>query len=316
MVELIVSALMWALVIVLILFRRARKERSVLYAAITIAITMMLNDDQLYVVVDGWFGGRDIVHLLSALTLMVGVYYLAQGISRASEEPYISGLPARIALWAALTITTVAFFLVPHLGETTESFMRVYGDHPAAAVYASTQYLYFIYVFSVLAHFALQTAREGRLVREKVAGALLLAGSVCTIALSITAIGMNLTHLIGGAGAAELWRPWYYLLQVGTFLFLTAGLATAPIVRWVGESRRRREIERQLATLEPLWRQATAARPSPQLAGADADPEDRLHRRIVEIRDAAMDRRNGFDLTDDDRRLLADAEQRLVADSR
>ena len=316
MVELIVSALMWALVIVLIVFRRARKERSVLYAAITIAITMMLNNDALYFVVDGWFGGRDIVHLLSALTLMVGVYYLAQGISRATAQPYISGWPARLALWAALIVTTVAFFLVPHRGETTASFMRVYGDYPAAAVYSSTQYVYFIYVFSVLAIFALQTTREGRLTREKFAGGLLLAGSLCTIALSLTVIGMNIAHVTGGAAASEPWRPWYYVLQVGTFLFLTAGLATAPIVRWVSESRRDREVERYLAKLDPLWRQATQARPSPQLAGDASDREYRLHRRIVEIRDAAMDRRNGFALTDEHRQLLAAAEERLMAGSR
>lgn len=316
MVELIVSALMWALVIVLIVFRRARKERSVLYAAITIAITMMLNDDRLYLAVDGWFGGRDIVHLFSALTLMVGVHYLAQGVSRATAQPHISGWPARVALWAALVITTVAFFSVPHLGETTESFMRVYGSHPAAAVYASTQYIYLLYVFSALVLFALRTTRDGRLAREKIAGGLLLTGSVCTLALSITVIGMNLAQLVGGLAAAEPWRPTYYLLQLGTFAFLTAGLATAPIVRWVSESRRDREIERYLDKLYPLWRRATQARPSPQLDGQDADQEDRLHRRIVEIRDAAMDRRNGFHLTDVDRRLLADAEQRLLAGSR
>jgi hypothetical protein len=313
MVELIVSALMWALVVVLILFRRARRERSVLYAAVTIAVTMMLNDDHLYFIVDGWFGGRDIVHLISALTLMIGVYYLSQGISRASAQQYLSGWRARIALCAALISTTVAFLLVPHRGGTTESFMRVYGDHPAAAVYSSTQYIYFLFVFSSLAAFAVGTIRRGRLAREKVAGALLLVGSLCTLALSITVIGMDIAQLIGGLSAAEPWRPWYYGLQVVTFAFLTAGLATAPIVRWVRQSRREREVQRHLTRLAPLWQKAVVARPSPRLDGEAADNEDRLHRRIVEIRDAAMDGQNDFELDDEDRRILAQAEEHLLA---
>lgn len=312
MVELIVSALMWALVIVLIVFRRARRERSVLYAAVTIALAMMLNDDHLYFIVDGWFGGRDIVHLVSALTLMIGVYYLSQGISRASAQQYLSGWPARIALYTALISTTVAFLLVPHRGGTTESFMRVYGDYPAAAVYSSTQYVYFLFVFSSLSAFAVGTIRRGALRREKVAGALLLIGSLCTLALSITVIGMDIAQLVGGLSAAEPWRPWYYSLQVGTFAFLTAGLATAPIARWVRQSRREREVERHLTRLAPLWQEAIEARPSPRLDGDAADNEHRLHRRIVEIRDAAMDGQNDFELVDEDRRILAEAEEHLM----
>lgn len=316
MVELIVSALMWALVVVLVVFRRARKERSVLYAAITIATTMLLNNDTLYFIVDGWFGGRDIVHLLSALTLMVGVFYLAQGLSRASGHPSLSGWPARIALWTALTVTTVAFFLIPNRGGTTESFMRVYGEYPAAAVYSSTQYVYFLYVFTALGLYAISTIRDSTYAREKIAGGLLLAGSVCTLALSVTVIGMNIADLVGGPTAAEAWRPWYYVLQIGTFLFLTAGLATAPIVRWVGQSRRDRQVKRYLSRLAPLWQEAVAARPSPGLESDTSDNEDRLHRRIVEIRDAAMDRRNGFELTAEDRRLLAEAEDQLLEGTR
>jgi len=313
MVELIVSALMWALVLVLIVFRRARKERSVLYAALTIAVTMMLNNDPLYFLIDGWIGGRDLAHLLSAITLMVGVHFLAQGISRAGVHRYLRGRPAIAVLWAAIVVTTVAFFLVPHRGETTDSFMRVYGDHPAAAVYSSTQYVYFVIVFGALLLTAIATIREGKLAREKVAGALLATGSVCTMALSLTVIGMNTAQLIGGLDAAEPWRPAYYGLQIGTFLFLTVGLALAPIARWIGQSRRERHVQRYLDRITPLWQEATQARASLHLETGEGDANHRLHRRIVEIRDAAMDGRNDFDLTADDRRLLAEAEDRLVA---
>ena len=312
MVELIVSTLMWALVLVLVIFRRARKERSVLYAAVTIAITMMLNDDDLYFVVDSWFGGRDIAHLISALTLMIGVYYLAQGISRAGVQRYLSGLPSQILLLVAVAVTAVSFFMVPHKGVTTTSFMSEYGDYLAAAVYTCTQYVYFIVIFSALSATAIATMREGRLVREKVAGALLLAGSICTIALSVDVIGMNVAHQVYGVAAITPWRDAYYLLQVGTFLFLTVGLAIAPIARWVTETRRERAISRYLEMVTPLWEEATTKRPTPNLEKATSTSAGRLYRRIVEVRDAARDTNTVFALTAEDKALLAKAEEQLA----
>ncbi|MEX0153926.1 DUF6545 domain-containing protein [Microbacterium sp. LMI1-1-1.1] len=313
MVELVVSALMWTLVGVLVVFRRARKERSVLYAAVTIAVTMMLNDDDLYFVVDGWFGARDVVHLISAITLMFGVHYLAKGISRAGAQPSLGGWPARAALTAAILVTTVAFVLVPHEGGTTASFMRVYGDHPAAAVYSSTQYVYFIYVFTALARASAATLRSAVLRRERVAAVLLITGSLCVLLLSLNVLVMNVAQLAGGLSAAEPWRPTYYLFQVLTFAFLAGGLAVAPIGRWVTEVRRSREIRSFVDRLAPLWSEAVSARPAPGVEPARADPELRLHRRIIEIRDAAMDGRNDFALDDDQRELLRTAEERLLA---
>lgn len=315
MVVLIVSALMWALVVVLVLFRRARKERSVLYAAITIAVTMMLNDDDIYRAVDGWFGGRDIVHLISAITLMIGVHYLAQGISRTGVHRAFGGWPARVALAAAILVTTVAFFLVPHRGETTDSFMRVYGDYPAATVYSSAQYVYFLYVFAGLTVASVTTIRRATLRRERFAGALLIVGSFCVLLLSITVIGMNLAQLTGGLDAAQPWRPFYYTLQLLTFAFLVSGLAVAPIVRWLAEARRTRELRQYVDRLHPLWSEAVRARPAPRIDLERVDAEHRLHRRIIEIRDAAMDGRNTFSLSDDERRLLREAEEHLLAEA-
>lgn len=316
MVDLVISSLMWALVIVLVVFRRARKERSVLYAAITIAITMMLNHDDLYFIVDSWFGHRDVVHLISAITLMVGVHFLAQGISRAGSQRWLAGWPARIALWVAIAVTTVAFFLVPHLGQTTESFMREYGQNPAATVYSSTQYVYLIYVFTALFATGLHAIRTRPLAREKVAGVLLVLGSTCTIALSVVVIGMNVSQLMYGLAGSQPWRPAYYMLQVGTFAFLTLGLAIAPIARWVTENRRTNGIVKSFVQITPLWERAIKQRPSLKLEKPYHSPEDRLHRRIVEVRDAAMDRQNDFTLTDADRELLSLAERQLATGTR
>jgi hypothetical protein len=315
MVELIVSALIWTLVIILVVFRRARKERSILAAATSIAVAMLLNDDDLYFIVDGWFGGRDIVHMLSAVLLMVGVYYLARGISRTGNK-YLTGTTPKIILAVAIVVTVLSFFLVPHMGETTDSFMRVYGEHLSAVVYSSTQYVYLLYVFSALSVTAINILRNARVAREKVAAVFMLLGCLSTLALSVNSIGMWVTGWLGGLEAAEPWRPTYYIFQALLFLFMLVGLGIAPIARWVGQSRRERALERELDRLEDLWRDAIEARPNPELEGGQSDAEHRLHRRIIEIRDAAMDGRNEFTLTEEDRALLRDAEERLMATSR
>lgn len=316
MAELVVCSLMWALVLVLIVFRRARKERSVLYAAITIAVTMMLNDDNLYFIVDSWLGHSDVVHLLSAISLMVGVHFLAKGISRAGAQRWMSGWPALIALWIAIAVTVIAFFLVPHAGETTESFMREYGQYPAATVYSSTQYVYLTYVFSALFVTGLNAVRTRGLGREKLAGFLLMLGSTCTIGLSAVVIGMNLSQLMYGLDGSQPWRPAYYVLQVATFAFLTLGLAIAPIARWVADNRRSRGVVECLLKITPLWEKAISERPAPKLERKSLHPEERLHRRVVEVRDAAMDAHNDFSLTEADKQLLAEAERQLVAGTR
>ena len=48
MIQTLVATLMWALVASLLIFRRKRTDRSVTYAALTIAIAMTLNVDGIY----------------------------------------------------------------------------------------------------------------------------------------------------------------------------------------------------------------------------------------------------------------------------
>ena len=63
MIQTLAATLMWALVASLLVFRRKRADRSITYAAITIAIAMTLNVDAIYTAVDPLLGGTNIATL-------------------------------------------------------------------------------------------------------------------------------------------------------------------------------------------------------------------------------------------------------------
>lgn len=312
MATLIICILMWVLVAVLVIFRRTNRERSVLYAAFAITASTMFADDVLYTFVDGLLGGRDIAHLVSSLLLMVGFYFFARAIAKAGPQPHI--VARRATLIVALAIVTVSFFLAPHPGGSTSTtnFILTLGHTPAVAVYTWAQYGYLALVAGTMAVAAVATINGNPVRRERVASEILLLGSSLCIALSLVVIVLGFAQLYQWERVVRNAAILYYPLQVATFLFLCIGLSTAPVVRQIAQNRHAQRVELYLEKVTPLWREAVVARPSLRLERRSTPPEQRLHRRIVEIRDSAMDPRNDFTLDEEQRHLLRAAEDHLL----
>lgn len=318
MSSLIVAGLMWLLVIVLFVSRRAAAERSVLYASAAIAATQMLNYDPWYVIVDGWFGAQDIMHLVSCIVLLVGIFYFARGVTRVG---HVRGRTVKIALGApaliiASTLTSIGFFFIDRYeGGTSLTLMDTYGAQPATALYSSAQY---VYIWGVMVAVVITATRQLKVAEnrsEKVTSSLLMFGGVCGATLSEIIVAMDIAQVAGADIIVRALRPLYHPFNMLTFMFLIAGLIAAPITRLVRQRKRHRTLRGHLNRIESLWTRATEVRPA-LIADTDrhiAHSEDRLHRRIVEIRDAALDRENGFQLTAHDRELLAEVEHHLMA---
>lgn len=314
-VSLSIAVLMWTLVLVLLVFRRGRKERSVTLASTAIALAMMMSIDELYLIVDGWAGGNDYLHPVSCVTLMVGMFFLARAVIRTGGVSgvlrFALGLPALIV---ATVIVVVAFLFVDRPHRTSTTFMLDYGDQLAAAVYSAAQY---VYLFGVLASLVLVAVRQlnaGR-TASRVAAALIAIGSTFGVLLAVDVIAMDITNVTGWDAALEMFQAPYGILQVMTFLFLCSGLAFAPLGRWRRERLHRKTTLRFLDRVHGLWQSAAAARqmaPEPEVWPHAVEPEDRLHRWIVEIRDAAIDASTGFTLHPRDRHLLEHAERHLT----
>jgi hypothetical protein len=85
MIQTLVATLMWALVASLLIFRRKRTDRSITYAALTIAIAMTLNVDAIYTAVDPLLGGTNIATLIADALLMTGLFFLGRGVMKTGE---------------------------------------------------------------------------------------------------------------------------------------------------------------------------------------------------------------------------------------
>ncbi len=316
MISLLVAVLMWLLVVSLLILRRGRGERSITHSAVAIAVAMTLNIDATYVAVDRVFGGTNIATLLSDLTLMVGIFFLGRAIAHASRDRLAI---VRIALGPgilglALAGVTIAFSFIDRRSTTT-TFMLDVGAQPAAATYSIIQFAYDGIVVATMALIAAQQVASTHGL-QRVPPVLLLIGSMCGMALTLTVIVMDAAHVVGAVAFMSTLGPAYDMLYLATFVFLCLGLAGQPAVRWASansRAARSRELVRRLA---PVWERATMARPGISHKDADAvageDPDIQLHRAIVEIRDAVIDPRVDFRLNGSERQVLEDAEAHLL----
>lgn len=315
MIPVLVSALMWLLVASLLILRRGRAERNISYAALTIALAMTLNTDQVYRPLDKLAGGANFATLPADLALMVGVFFLGRGVLRASDQqsPAVRLALGRFVLVAAF-IGAVGMFLLIDGGATTTNFMLDLGDQPSAATYSIIQFTYYAIVLAAMAVLAARQVR-GREGAQMLPPTSLLIGSIFGVLLSVVVIAMDLAHLAGNLtlmrGVAVAYEP----LHLMTFVLLCLGFAGQPAARALQARSRDRKTRRLVTELEPLWAAATAARPgmsqNPR-AAVGTEPETRLHRQVVEIRDAIMDSRVSFQVRAHDLQLVERAERHLL----
>lgn len=311
-----VAVLMWLLVASLLILRRGRAERSITYAAITIAVAMTINVDAVYRFIDALLGGSNVATLIGDCALMVGIFFLGRGIMKAGE--YQPG-PVRIALGpvallVALSGVGIAFLLIDR-GATTTNFMIDLGAQPATAAYSMIQFTYYGIVVGTMAVLASRQYRLSVGLQRLPAGCLVV-GALLGVVLCVVVLIMDIAHVAGRVDVMADVSIAYGPLYISTFLFLCVGLAGQPTVRYLSARRRAARTRSLINELSPAWREATIVRPG--LSQTDAAPvqtddlEAQLHRQIVEIRDAMIDPRVSFSLNAGDRLVLERAEQHLL----
>ena len=192
-----VAVLMWLLVASLLILRRGRAERSITYAAITIAVAMTINVDAVYQPIDALLGGSNVATLIGDCALMVGIFFLGRGIMKAGE--YQPG-PVRIALGpaallVALSGVVVAFLLIDR-GATTTNFMIDLGAQPAAAAYSMIQFTYYGIVVGTMAVLASRQYRLSVGVQRLPAGSLVV-GAILGVVFCVVVLIMDVAHLVG-----------------------------------------------------------------------------------------------------------------------
>lgn len=315
MTQVLVSVLMWALVTVLLILRRGRGDRSITYSALTIAIAMTLNIDAVYSWVDGLLGGTNIATLVADLALMVGIFFLGRGVAKVTGDRrrVVQIALGRTLLALAVAGVAASFFLIDR-GATTTTFMLELGAQPAAAAYSMIQFAYDGVIVTAMAAAATRQIVQSR-GTDRLPAASLVIGSLSGLALSIVIIAMDIAHLAGNLPLMFALGVAYDPLFLSTFLFLCVGLAGQPALRWGGARSRARSTRGLVDRVNPIWERAIRVRPG--LSQFDRglvaqDPETRLHRQVVEIRDAVIDPRVTFELSEYERVVVDEAEAHLI----
>ncbi|WP_157009126.1 DUF6545 domain-containing protein [Agromyces laixinhei] len=321
MTSVVVAGLMWLLVAALLILRWGRVERGITWASVTIAVSMTLNIDPVYVALDGLLGGTNIVTLIADVALMTGVFLLGRGVMKAADRQprtIVRLALSPVTYVAAVVGAAFAFFAIDR-GATTTVFMLDLGGQPAAAIYSMIHFTYYAIVLAAMAAVAAHQAlvSRGILTAPPI---LLVVGCVFGIALTVDVVVMDLAHIAGNLDLMEAAATMYSPLHLMTFLFLCSGFAGQPASRAFKARARARTTRMLTRELAPAWNAASAVHPgiSQQADAAfdPADPEALLHRQVVEIRDAMIDTRVVFTISDADRMVLDRAERHLVgADS-
>ncbi|WP_240482507.1 hypothetical protein [Microbacterium sediminis] len=316
MIPIAASALMWLLVASLLILRRGRADRSIMYSAVTIAVAMTFNVDTTYRWADAVLGGTNIVTLLADLTLMVGVFFLGRGVAKAMQyQSRVAQIALGLPVLAGAVVGAVTAFAFIDRGETTTTFMLDLGAQPAAATYSIIQFTYDGVVLTAMAAAASRQIGRSR-GAERLPAVSVLVGSLTGVTLSLVVIAMDLAHIIGNLTLMDGLSAAYDPLFLATFLFLCLGLGAQPALRWARARSRGEKTRALLAQVTPTWERAIDVRPGlSQLEPSfhREDDETRLHRQIVEVRDAVIDPRVTFTLSDAERVAVESAEAHLMA---
>lgn len=316
MIQIAVATLMWILVASLLVLRRGRREHSIIYASVAIALAMTLNIDAVYVPMDALLGAVNRATLLADAALMIGLFFLGRGIMKAvAYQPGpVRAAMAVLTLFVALCFLMGAFWLIAR-GTTTTEFMLELGDQPAAAIYSMINFAYCGIVVAAMGALAWRQFRasDGGL---RLPILQVVIGAACGVLLTIVVLIMDIAHLAGALDLMSLASAAYGPLHFVTFVFLCSGLAGQPLVRAAQERVRQRRTAELMERLEPTWSRASRLRPGLSRVGPSevdvADAETRLHRAIVEIRDAMIDSRIDFRVDDAERTALENTEQHLL----
>jgi len=320
MIQTLVATLMWALVASLLIIRRKRADRSITYAALTIAVAMTLNVDAIYTASDPLLGGTNIATLIADALLMTGLFFLGRGVMKTGEyRPGLVRVAVSIPMLLVSLLAITATFLFIERGTTTTRFMSDLGAQPATAAYSIINFVYGGLVIATMLILAARRYRHSSGIQRLPTG-LLTLGSVFGVALCLAVIVMDIAHVTGRLDLMHTVQAAYGPLSLLTFLFLCAGFAAQPAVRRAQHYLRDKHTTALATQLESLWNRATQVRPglsqADPLAASTDDPEARLHRVIVEIRDAMIDPRVTFDTSRTERALLERAENHLLGHDR
>jgi hypothetical protein len=296
MIQTIAAAVIWGLVLCLLPGVRSRSDQSIVVAAVTIATSLTLNIDSVYVVGDALLGGRNVLDLSSNMLMVVGIYFLSRAILRAADPSELPTLPDRfgLAILGLVVVCLIVSFSFIDAPQSSTSFMAVYGGQWSAAIYSAVQFVYIGVVVGVTGYTCFRFRGYMNRPYFRIAFTLIGVGCALAVVLVLAVLGMDIFHLLGDLHSMRALSVVYDGAVLGAMIFLCAGLALPPVARRVTRRSEATAESVLLNGLTPIWEKTTGTRTELRLeSGVNlADQGDsarwRLHRMLVETQDALL----------------------------
>jgi hypothetical protein len=316
-IQVFAAAVIWGLVQCLLPSMKRRSDHSIMVAAVTIATALTLNVDTIYLEGDRLLGGRNVLDLVANIFMVVGIYFLSRAILRAADPDETMDRRNRggLVLLGLVVPALILSFSLVDAPRTSTSFMKHYGGQWAAAAYSSIQFLYIGAVVTVTGYTCFKF--RGEMARPYFRLALTFIGIGCSLAvvLVLAVLGMDVLHPMGEIESMIRLSYVYDAAVFGAMTFLCIGLALPPVARGL----ERRSDSRTTAVSSTAWLgpgRTTAARAVrlnvPAVPATRDASKQRLHRMLVEIRDALLvDPELAKSLGESDIQVLAEAEEYL-----
>ncbi|MCU6481912.1 MAB_1171c family putative transporter [Arthrobacter sp. A2-55] len=290
-VSLIIAAALWALSVVKMFAYRRGQDHTVLLCSMAFALSFTTDVEFVARPLDKFLGGDNASNLVGHLLFSCGVYLLSRSILLAAQPLRFSAIErgSRIALVAVLTAQAFTF---SHIDAPVfaQHFTTVYGGQTGAVWYAIVEITYTSLVLAMTSYFCLKYYRRmsSRIFRT----AFLLTALGCILATCTEILGVEWVvrrHFndLANLSAANFLHDYIYVLAV---LVLTAGLALPSIWNKIHRTSQRKEAARWVSAIEPIWNTATDNRREMRIGSRTTAFSDtvRLHRMLVEIRDALL----------------------------
>ncbi|MHA7299374.1 hypothetical protein [Pseudarthrobacter sp. MDT1-22] len=296
MIQTIAAAVIWGLVLCLLPGVKRRSDHSIFVAAVTIASSLTLNIDSVYVVGDALLAGRNVLDLSSNMLMVVGIYFLSRAILRAGDPSELPATPDRfgLAVLGLVVVGLVVSFTFIDAPQSSTSFMADYGGQWSAAIYSAVQFVYMGVVVGVTGYTCFRFRGDMTRPYFRIAFTLIGVGCALAVVLVLAVLGMDIFHLLGDLDSMRALSVVYDGAVLGAMIFLCAGLALPPVARRVSR-RSDAKIESVLVSgLTEVWEKTTGARTELRLeSGVNiAEQRDyarwRLHRMLVETQDAML----------------------------
>ena len=293
--------------------RRNRSDLVFLLAAYG-CIGSLLMSPAVYVPVDALLGGMNLIKLILNSLMIISLWYLRLAAYAAIAPQAGSGVPRwkrTLPLTITLTLQTL-FFLLTGPTVTTPAW-GIYEDRFPALLFSM---MLTIFISSVSAEIAVICFRYiPRMSWSfRIGFAMLGAGCISGFLAMAEMCLSQLTRHLPFAGQLVSPDFPYHELELAATVLAGVGLIIPAVAGAVHRRRLRRWNAETIARVESIWAKALQSTSLDRSLQSDpqARVQDRLHRMIVEIRDAELAAGSSASfLTDEDRRYLLSVEAKL-----